>query len=160
MRGSSRGTPHRGLGRTVYDAWLHAIEPVFVAHGPAFPDVMRTDAWAAKAHQAGLGSYAELKHDTILYAKQAVAEGGDAGVPSRRNWVEPEPVVFDARRDGEPHAPGSRPRPAHGGADDLLANVTELFSFFGRIARDELAGFRSGAGQRAVTYIGGQLEAI
>ncbi len=56
---------------------------------------MRTEAWAAKAQQAGLGSYAELKHDTILYTKQAVAEGGDnAEIPPRRNWVEPEPVAF------------------------------------------------------------------
>ena len=34
--------------------------------------------------QSGFGSYAELKHDTILYSKQAVAEGGDAEAgPSR-----------------------------------------------------------------------------
>ncbi len=38
---------------------------------------MRSEAWTAKAHQSGLGSYAELKHDTLLYSKQAVAEGGD-----------------------------------------------------------------------------------
>ena len=70
-------------------------------HGEAYPDFMRTEAWAAKAHQAGLGSYAELKHDTILYTKQAVAEGGDGlPIPPRRNWVEPEPVAFAPPRGG------------------------------------------------------------
>ena len=78
-------------GSTVYDAWLHALEPSFVARGEAFPDFMRTDAWTAKAHQTGFGSYAELKHDTILYTKQAVAGGRRPGDPPRRNWVEPEP---------------------------------------------------------------------
>ena len=82
-------------GRTVYDAWLYAVEPMWQPHGPAFPDFMQTPAWNAKAHQTGFGSYTELKHDTILYSKQAVAEGGgeEPSVPPR-HWVEPDPVVF------------------------------------------------------------------
>src|SRR3990170_5599625 len=68
---------------------------MFDARGEAYPDFMRTEAWTAKGHQSGFGSYAELKHDTILYTKQAVAEGGaDVPIPPRRNWVEPEPVAF------------------------------------------------------------------
>jgi hypothetical protein len=57
---------------------------------------MRTGAWEAKAQQTGLGSYAELKHDTILYTKQAVAEMGAAEPPPppARNFVEPDPVPF------------------------------------------------------------------
>jgi hypothetical protein len=82
-------------GRTVYDAWLYALVPLWSPYGTAFPEFMRTEAWAAKAHQTGFGSYAELKHDTLLYAKQAVAEGGGEQPPSRpRHWVEPDPVTF------------------------------------------------------------------
>ena len=64
---------------------------MWLPHGAAFPDFMQTDAWAAKAQQAGFGSYAELKHDTILYTKQAVGEMGAAvpPPPAARNWVEP-----------------------------------------------------------------------
>ena len=60
----------------------------------AFPDFMQSDAWRAKDQQTGFGSYAELRHDTILYTKQAVGETGAAGPPARpvRNWVEPDPV--------------------------------------------------------------------
>lgn len=80
---------------TVYDAWLYAIAPMWTEHGAAYPDFMRTDAWTAKAHTTGFGSYAELKHDTLLYAKQAFAEGEIPPVPAEpRHWVEPEPVVY------------------------------------------------------------------
>lgn len=83
--------------RTVYDAWLYALEATWTARGEAFPDFMRTAEWTAKAHQTGFGSYTELKHDTILYTKQAIAEGGDgAELPTPpRHWVEPDPVVFE-----------------------------------------------------------------
>jgi hypothetical protein len=83
--------------RTVYDAWLYALDATWVSRGAAFPDFMQTEAWTAKSHQSGFGSYAELKHDTILYTKQAMAEGGDGAElpPPPRHWVEPDPVVFE-----------------------------------------------------------------
>jgi hypothetical protein len=83
-------------GRTVYDGWLYALEPLWVSqHLEAFPPFMRTAAWQAKSHNTGFSSYAELKHDTILYAKQGIAEG-EAPVlpPPPLHWVEPDPVAF------------------------------------------------------------------
>ena len=155
--------PPESWGSTVYDAWLYALEPMFTARGEAYPDFMRTATWAAKAHQAGFGSYAELKHDTILYAKQAVAEGGDEVVGPRRNWVEPEPVAF-ARLAAVADL-------TLRGLDDrgllteeqavLLRDVSELFGFLERIARDELAGVPiSSADNDRLTYVGGELEAV
>jgi hypothetical protein len=156
--------PAADWGGTVYDAWLHALEPVFADHGEAYPDLMRTDAWAAKALQSGLGSFAELKHDTILFTKQAAAEGGDGGeLPERRNWVEPEPVAF-ARL-------AAMAELMRAGLDarelltreqaDLLRDVAELFTFFARTAQDELAGEPiSDADDERLTYIGGEFEAL
>jgi hypothetical protein len=151
-------------GGTVYDAWLHALEPVFVDHGDAYPDYMRTDVWAAKATQAGLGSFAELKHDTILYTKQAVAEGGDeAPIPDRRNWVEPEPSAF-----GRLAAMAELMR---SGLDErdllaadqsaLLRDVGDLFSFFQEVAQDELEGVPlSERANDRLTYVGGAFEGL
>src|SRR5581483_4634628 len=65
LRSAIAARPVAQWGATVYDGWLHALQPMFLAHGQAFPDFMRTPAWAAKAQQTGLGSYAELKHDTL-----------------------------------------------------------------------------------------------
>jgi hypothetical protein len=164
MQGAIAARAPQDWGGTVYDAWLHALEPVFVDHGDAYPDYMRTDVWAAKATQAGLGSFAELKHDTILYTKQAVAEGGDdAPIPDRRNWVEPEPVAF-----GRLAAMAELMR---SGLDErdlltadqsaLLRDVGNLFSFFQEVAQDELAGLPlSKRSNDRLTYIGGAFESL
>ncbi len=162
LRKAIAARPPADWGSTVYDAWLHALEPSFLTRATAFPDFMRTEAWTAKAHQSGFGSYAELKHDTILYTKQAMAEGGDsAEIPARRNWVEPEPVVFArlaAAADLMRRGLSSR---GLLGADraGLLRDEISLFRFLERIARDELAGEPiSSADNERLTYIGGEFE--
>jgi hypothetical protein len=131
---------------TVYDAWLYAIEPMWQPHGTAFPDYMQTEAWAAKAHQTGFGTYTELKHDTLLYAKQGfAAEGGDdpSEVPPPRHWVEPDPVAFERisemaklLQDGL-----SAGRLLAEDQDDLLTTIrVDFLDRLARIARDELDG--------------------
>ena len=55
---------------------------------------MRNNGWAAKGHQTGFGSYTELKHDTILYAKQGIAEGDMEPPPVVRHAVEADPEAF------------------------------------------------------------------
>jgi hypothetical protein len=128
---------------TVYDAWLYAIAPMWSPHGLAYPEFMRTDAWAAKAHTTGFGSYAELKHDTLLYAKQAFAEGEGPAVPAEpRHWVEPEPVVYERLaavatliRDGLT----SRDLLTTDSAD-ILDRLVPMYQRFADLARDELAG--------------------
>jgi hypothetical protein len=130
---------------TVYDAWLYALQPKWIKNGTAFPEFMRSEAWTAKDLTTGFGAYTELKHDTILYAKQAfMAEGGgDYWVDDEpRHWVEPDPVAFRrialvARmlRDGL-------------ATRDLLTSeqmtlLDDLLAFLDRlgdIAADELAG--------------------
>jgi hypothetical protein len=164
MRELLASRPAQEWGATVYDAWLHALEPSFVAHGDAFPDFMRTEAWAAKAHQSGLGSFAELKHDTILYAKQAIGEGGDGlPVPDRRNWVEPDPVVFGRLAAmADLTSSGLAERELLTAEQRLLLDdATDLFRFLERIAGDELAGRGiSAADNERLTSIGHELETL
>jgi len=128
---------------TVYDGWLYAIQPVWNPHGAAYPDFMQTPAWAAKAHNAGFGSYTELKHDTILYAKQAFAEGETPPVPAEpRHWVEPEPVVY-ARLAAVARLLGQGLEDRNLLADDvaqILDELATMYDRFERLALDELAG--------------------
>ena len=155
--------PADAWGGTVYDAWLYALTPSFAARGEAYPDFMRSEAWTAKALQAGLGSYAELKHDTILYAKQAVAEGGDEVSGPRRNWVEPEPVAFARLAAAAELTRGGLESRGLLGEEqaELLDRAAELFAFLERIARDELAGAPiSPEDNDRLTYVGGELEAV
>jgi len=58
-----------------------------------YPDYMKTSVWDAKNLNAALASWAELKHDAILYAEQPMgAECGDGSVlpsPVPAGYVEP-----------------------------------------------------------------------
>ena len=65
---------------------------------------------AEKDLECFAGSFTELKHDTVLYAKQVMAEmggGEDEEIVDFRGYVEPEPEVYarfarlaDATREG------------------------------------------------------------
>lgn len=60
---------------------------------------MQNTAWTRKELNTFLGSWSQLKHDTILYAKQVMAElggGGDDEIvpPDDRGYVEPNPELY------------------------------------------------------------------
>lgn len=161
LTGAVANRPVSEWGNTVYDAWLYAIAASFAERGAAFPDHQRTDAWAAKSLQAGLGSYAELKHDTILYAKQAFAEmGGDFSEETPRHRVEPDPVVFErlSAMGGLMRA-GFTDRGLLGEHSGLLDDTIELLDFLAGVARTELAGGAvSEEDNERLEVIGAELE--
>jgi hypothetical protein len=85
---------------TLYTTWLYTFEPLLAEPGEGYPQFMQSEAWLDKQLNTSLGSWAELKHDTILYAKQVYAElGGGGGInplplPKARGYVEPVPEFF------------------------------------------------------------------
>jgi hypothetical protein len=165
MRAAVAARPDEAWGETVHDAWLAAVEPMWLPHGAAFPDFMQADAWAAKSQQTGLGSYAELKHDTILYTKQALAELGAAGPPPQqgRNWVEPDPVPFERLSAmARLTADGLAARDLlSGDARKLLGDYVRLSDRLAAVAATELAGEPvSAEDDEWLRSIGGVLEGL
>ena len=81
---------------SLYSGWLNTLRPLLEKKGEGYPLYMQNDEWAKKNLETFAGSYAELKHDTILYSKQVAAEmgGGDVDVPDDRGFVDTQPVVF------------------------------------------------------------------
>ena len=81
---------------SLYAQWLNTLRPMLTPKGEGYPLFMQSDEWNKKTVEGFLGSYAELKHDTILYSKQAMAEmgGGWDEEVDDRGYVEPEPVVY------------------------------------------------------------------
>jgi hypothetical protein len=80
----------------LYTSWLgslRALSPPSDSAAPAgLPKVARTEAWGRRLLGAQLASWAELRHDTLLYAKQSytgvpVCEFPDA-------YVDPYPEAF------------------------------------------------------------------
>lgn len=82
----------------LYWGWMFSLRPLLDVRAEGFPTFMINEAWARKDLQTFLASWTELKHDTILYAKQVYAEMGAA--PERREerddrgYVEPNPWLF------------------------------------------------------------------
>ena len=52
-----------------YNLWLTAIRGLNTLPEGAVPGPMTTQAWSHKTLNTQLGSWAELRHDTLLYAK-------------------------------------------------------------------------------------------
>lgn len=91
--------------RTLYTGWLHSIHPLFERDYAGLPTWMSGDACRDKALQTGLTSWAELRHDTILYVKQSYTSGiGGASstlppVDVNPYYVEPQPEVYSRLAD-------------------------------------------------------------
>jgi hypothetical protein len=84
---------------TLYTTWLYTFQPLLAVPGEGYPQFMQSTAWLDKQLNTSLGSWAELKHDTILYAKQVYAEmgAGGSGAPTpllAQGYVEPVPEFF------------------------------------------------------------------
>ncbi|MBS5449993.1 MAG: DUF3160 domain-containing protein [Coriobacteriia bacterium] len=81
---------------SLYAQWLNMLRPLLDVKGAGWPNAMQGEAWARRSLKTFGGSFAELKHDTVLYAKQVMAEAGGVVIDPRddRGYVEPEPAVF------------------------------------------------------------------
>lgn len=80
---------------SVYNTWLDALRIVddpFPANSKA-PQAMRTLAWQHKELETQLASWAELRHDTILYVKQSYSSVTMCEYPA--GYVEPYPAFYE-----------------------------------------------------------------
>ncbi len=81
--------------QNLYWSWLYALQPLLAPKDTRYPAFMQTQAWTRKDLHTALGSWTELKHDTILYAKQVMAEMGGGGAEQPpHSYVEPNPEAY------------------------------------------------------------------
>jgi hypothetical protein len=89
--------PEEQWTENLYWNWLHTLRPLLEVKGEGYPYFMRTPAWVDRDLHTWLGSWTELRHDTILYAKQSytVFRGSALEPPERAlGYVEPQPAVY------------------------------------------------------------------
>lgn len=81
---------------SLYANWLNTLRPLLIPKEEGYPVFMQNDEWTKKNLECFAGSFTELKHDTILYSKQVIAEmgGGYEEEIDDRGYVEPEPLVY------------------------------------------------------------------
>ena len=87
--------------QNLYWGWLYSLKPLLQENFKSgYPMFMQNQDWSKESLNTYLGSWTELKHDTILYAKQVYAElGGGGGVCCKlisddRGYVEPYPKLY------------------------------------------------------------------
>jgi hypothetical protein len=151
---------------TLYTTWLYTFQPLLAVPGEGYPHFMQSEAWLDKQLNTSLGSWAELKHDTILYAKQVYAElgGGGSGAPRpllARGYVEPVPEFF-ARLEAltTMTLTGLDERGLLGEQDrNSLLRLQTLASALQRMAEKELRGEPlTEAEFSLIRFYGGELE--
>ena len=81
----------------LYNGWLWAIQKEIMEfdENSGMPVFMTNESWRNKSLNAALSSYAELKHDTVLYGKQPVAEMGGPMEVADQHYVEPNVELYD-----------------------------------------------------------------
>lgn len=91
----------------VYTTWLWTIQSLFQEtqdNQKTLPKFMQSDAWAAKTLMTASAWWTELRHATILYAKQSFAEKGGGGPPDcdtrdvpppPKGYIEPDAETFN-----------------------------------------------------------------
>ncbi|MEZ4380487.1 MAG: DUF3160 domain-containing protein [Nannocystaceae bacterium] len=78
-----------------YSGWLAALRTLGQAVDfDQRPEAMRTRAWGEKNLNTQLASWAELRHDTLLYVKQSYSGGIGCEYPDA--YVEPAPAFYDS----------------------------------------------------------------
>jgi hypothetical protein len=88
------------LQQSLYTLWLAALRTLSPSSETAnpkaagLPSIAGTDLWGKRLLNTQLASWAELRHDTLLYAKQSYTSSSLCECPDA--YVEPYPQFFDA----------------------------------------------------------------
>ena len=89
--------PEEQWTSNLYWNWLYTLRPLLGVKDEGYPYFMQSPAWVDKDLHTWLGSWTELRHDTILYAKQSYAVAATGAMPEPepvRGYVEPQPEIY------------------------------------------------------------------
>ncbi len=144
LAGQFASVSDEGWGRDFYWSWLNTLRPLLTPLPASAPAVLRSDAWLDKSLETALASWAELRHDTILYGLQSVAEmgDGDEAQPYTPGYIEPNVELYTrlgAMVDQMHSAMKSRGY-LSAEAGDQFNGFSDLITFFKHVSERELAG--------------------
>jgi hypothetical protein len=133
-------------GGSLYGAWLGALRGLSIPDGDptmaaGLPAVMQTEPWARRVINTQLASWAELRHDTLLYAKQSYTSFPLCDFPDA--YVDPYPEAWAGivrlAQLGQQIA-AVLPSGAGTGLASYFASVETVATTLGAMAQAERAG--------------------
>lgn len=100
LQSRQEGLPEDYWQSNLYNGWLWALQGLIQFEHEdqtGYPSFMQSQAYPYKNLNTAAGNYTELKHDTILYSKQPMAEKGGAMAPTYDyySYVEPQLEVYN-----------------------------------------------------------------
>ncbi len=96
LRGAVEELPPEFWTSSTYNRWLSAIRTLGAPTTASnYPQALRTAAWADKMLQTQLASWAQLRHDNLLYAKQSYSTA-QIVCSYPEGYVEPYPEFYAA----------------------------------------------------------------
>ncbi len=148
----------------VSNGWLSMLNAINTANDANMPYFMKTPQWDKKNLNSSLASWAELKHDAILYAKQPMmAECGDGSLPAPQvvGYVEPNlsfwekavSLVADTRNVLKKY------KLIDENITNIINAIDEEVQFLRNVAKKELAGQKlTDEEYNQIRYIGATFE--
>jgi hypothetical protein len=131
---------------SLYGAWLGALRGLSIPDGDpttaaGLPAVMQTEPWARRVLNTQLASWAELRHDTLLYAKQSYTAFPTCDFPDA--YVDPYPEAWAGivrlAQLGQQIA-AALPSSAGTGLASYFSSVETVATTLGAMAQAERAG--------------------
>lgn len=151
-------------GDNFYNGWIRAIDATLnsIPEGKQIPYFMSTEAYEYKKLNSALGSFAELKHDNILYSKQAMAEMGGPEGNNTLHYLEPNEDLYQELLTLTTHAEKMLKKEK---LDEEmivpLSRIKEILLRFVEISRKELNGENiSKEDLHELNYFGGLVEYV
>ena len=163
MNAKFKALPDSTWRSNMYYAWLWTQNSLTGEYGEGYPMFMRNTAWQDKALSTALGSWAEMRHDTIMYAKPSGAEKGGGGDPLVLGYVEPNAELYNrllwltAYSRENLSARGILPEKI----ENACKNFESLLTFLRDCSIKELTGEALTEKEyRTLQYYGGSLESL
>lgn len=100
LRAEFDAFPAEHWRQNLYWSWLAVLETLLEKYPPGYQSAMRTTAWQDRNLVSALASWAQLRHDTILYAKQSYTVMVTSAQPMPQDrpvvgYVEPVPRFYN-----------------------------------------------------------------
>lgn len=153
-------TPEESWNSSLYNLWLGSLRELSAGSEPAgaaaateaapeqtagsgLPKVALTEAWGRRLLNTQLGSWAQLRHDTLLYVKQSYTDGSDCEFPDA--YVDPYPefwasLITYAERGSELLTGLDTDSAVLTRAQDYFARFSEIVGVLQRMSEHQLTG--------------------